>query len=59
LKKGDHFENMCKQLEKMNVEVLVQVAIWSTVQQSYGLGVEGVQVPFGHRRGAPVSLAVR
>ena len=32
---------------------MVPVAIWLTVQQSYGLGVEAVQEPFGPRLGAP------
>jgi hypothetical protein len=38
---------------------IVRVAIWSTVQQFYELGVEAVQVPFGPRLGAPVLLGVQ
>jgi hypothetical protein len=36
---------------------IVQVATWLTVQQSYGLGVEAVQEPFGSRLGALLGKA--
>jgi hypothetical protein len=39
------------------VNVNCPVAILLIVQQSYGLGVEAVEDPFGPRLGAPVPLA--
>ena len=35
---------------------IVQEAIWLTIYQSYGLGVEAVQGPVGSRLGASVPL---
>lgn len=41
------------------VHVNYPVAILLIVLQSYGLGVEAVDEPFGPRLGAPVPLAVQ
>ena len=38
---------------------IVWVSIWIAIQESYGLGVEAVEKPFGPRLGDPVPLAVR
>ena len=38
---------------------IVQVAIWLSVQESYGLGVKTVEKPFCPRLGTPVQLAMR
>ena len=38
---------------------IVLVAICLAVQESYGMGVEAVEKPFGPRLGTPVPLAVR